>query len=249
LPADDKPRSRPIPQRLRCRAVFLDAGGVIVLPHRRLVAGALARVGVEIDPERVPPAHYRAVQRLDRDAEARRAPDAYLRELCLGLDVSRHRLRPALGALCELADRSACGEILWSEPTPHALATIAALRRAGIGVVVVTNSDGRAAENLRDAGIFETSEGSEAAVAAVIDSGVVGASKPDPMIFHAALQRAGVDAASAVHVGDMLSADVDGANRAGIAAVHLDPARACRANDHRHLRSLAGIWRHIAPAA
>ncbi len=83
----------------------------------------------------------------------------------------------------------------------------------------------------------------------MIDSAIVGASKPDPAIFRVALDCAGVDAAAALHVGDMLCADVDGAAQAGIPAVHLDPTRACRAHDHRHVRSLAGIWRHVAPAS
>jgi len=85
-------------------------------------------------------------------------------------------------------------------------------------------------------------------VDAVIDSTIVGASKPDQRIFRVALRHAGAQATAAVHVGDMLWADVDGASRAGIPAVHLDPARACRARQHRHVRSLAGIWRHVAPA-
>ena len=52
--------------RIACRAVFLDAGGVIVLPDRHLLAGALARVGIEIDPNAVPLAHYRALPAFDR---------------------------------------------------------------------------------------------------------------------------------------------------------------------------------------
>ena len=240
--------------RLRCRVVLLDAGGVIVLPHRRLIAQALLHAGVPIDPERVAPAHYQAVRRLDRDPQARQARDAYLRALCVALEVPRPRLASALGALATLADRSASGEILWSEPAPHALATITALQRAGIAVLIVTNSDGHAAENLRDAGICHAGSGERSArsgvpVAAVIDSAIVGASKPDPRIFGVALQCAGVDRAAGAHVGDMLSADIDGAARAGILAIHLDPARACRGRDHRHIRSLAGIWRHVAPPA
>ncbi len=48
-----------------------------------------------------------------------------------------------------------------------------------------------------------------------------------------------------VHVGDRVVTDVDGAHAAGIAPVHLDPYRLCRASDHRHVRTLAGLWRHL----
>lgn len=56
--------------RIACRAVFLDAGGVIVLPDRHLLADALARVGIDVDPSAVPQAHYRAVRALDLAARA-----------------------------------------------------------------------------------------------------------------------------------------------------------------------------------
>jgi putative hydrolase of the HAD superfamily len=230
--------------------VLLDAGGVIVLPHRGLVREALARAGVEIEAAAVPRAHYRAVRLLDRDPNARARPDAYIHALCAALEVPTGRVPDAVRALSKLADRDRSGVVLWSEPAPHAMRTIAALRRAGTQVLIVTNSDGHAAENLREAGICRTGEGGGpgAVVSAVIDSGLVGSAKPDAAIFRAALRRARTGPESAVHVGDMLSADVAGARGAGITPVHLDPDRRCRAADHRHVRSLHGIWRHVEPA-
>jgi HAD superfamily hydrolase (TIGR01509 family) len=223
--------------RTPCRAVFLDAGGVIVLPHRDLIAAALRRIGIEIDPTAVPHAHYRAVRAFDR---AGASDPTYVRAFPSELGIETGRTGDALDALAELADRSRSGQILWSEPTPGALATIAALRRRGLPVVIVTNSDGHAEANLRDCGIPDD--------VPVIDSEVVGASKPDARIFEAALARAGtgVRATDVVHVGDTLSADVAGARAVGITPIHFDPLRACRARDHRHIRTLPGLWRHVA---
>jgi putative hydrolase of the HAD superfamily len=45
---------------------------------------------------------------------------------------------------------------------------------------------------------------------------VVGAAKPEPLIFQTALAAAGCAAAAAVHVGDSVAYDVEGARRAGI---------------------------------
>jgi putative hydrolase of the HAD superfamily len=234
---------------IRCQAVFLDAGGVLVLPHRSLVAEALARAGVEIDPGTVPGAHYRAVRWLDSDPERGRGPDAYLRALTKALAVSERRQAAAVRALAQLADRKRSGEILWSEPTPHAARTLAALERAAIRVIVVTNSDGHAAENLRDAGICQSTPGTAATVTAVIDSALVGSAKPDTGIFTAALRRADVTPTSVVHVGDSLRSDIDGARAAGIPPIHFDPDGACASAEHRHIRALHGIWRHVvAPA-
>ncbi len=60
---------------------------------------------------------------------------------------------------------------------------------------------------------------------AVIVSGEVGVAKPDPKVFNLALDRLGVKAAHAWHVGDSLKADVSGANAAGIASVWINRYR------------------------
>ena len=49
-----------------------------------------------------------------------------------------------------------------------------------------------------------------------VSSADVGASKPDPKMFHTVLSRAGVGANQAVHIGDHLSDDILGANNAGM---------------------------------
>jgi putative hydrolase of the HAD superfamily len=228
-------------RRIFSRAVFLDAGGVIVLPHRQLVADALGRAAIEIRPERVPHAHYAAVTQLDRNPEMITSQDAYFKAFATDLGVAPERVPDAIQALLVLADRDRSGEILWSEPAPGALAAMASLARAGVPVVIVSNSDGRGRQNLRDAGICEVGRD----VTALIDSTVVGSSKPDPGIFRAALGAVGVDASAVVHVGDTLAADVAGALAAGITPIHVDPGRSCRARDHRHITSLAGLGRHV----
>ena len=237
------------PARIPCRAVFLDAGGVIVLPDRHLVADALARIGVTVDPSIVPLAHYRAVRALDRAAASPTPPARHPPHdrpdpdrLCAGPTapawIVPGRAAEALASWEALADRSRSGVVLWREPTPGAIGAIPALQRAGPAVVIVTNSDGHGEENLRDSGFDGVP---------VIDSTVVGAAKPDPRIFEIALARAGATAAHTVHVGDSLANDVAGARVAGITPIHFDPLRACRATDHRHVRTLAGVSRHVRP--
>jgi HAD superfamily hydrolase (TIGR01509 family) len=209
-----------------------------VLPDRRLVQEALARAGVEIDPAVVPRAHYDAVRALDGD-HVPRGRDPWAAALCAALGAP---CGDAVASLQAMADRRRSGRVLWSEPTPGAVEAIVALRQAGFAVVIVTNSDGHAAENLRDAGLLAATGLDESAV---IDSVVVGSAKPDTGIFEAALERSGVPASDALHVGDMLSTDIRGASDAGITPVHLDPYRRCRSRTHRHVRSMAGIFRHV----
>ncbi len=80
-------------------------------------------------------------------------------------------------------------------------------------------------------------------VGVVIDSAVVGVAKPDPAIFHIALNALQVPPdGNVVHVGDSLRYDVAGALAAGLQPVHLDPYEFCPEPDsHPHIRRLADL--------
>lgn len=52
-----------------------------------------------------------------------------------------------------------------------------------------------------------------------------GAEKPSPAVFALAMRRAGCEASEAVHVGDSIEADVEGARRCGIAPVWINRRR------------------------
>jgi HAD superfamily hydrolase (TIGR01549 family) len=68
-------------------------------------------------------------------------------------------------------------------------------------------------------------------VDAVVVSGDEGISKPDPRIFHIALERLSAAAGEAVMFGDSWTADIVGAARAGIRAVWFNPRRKPRPAD------------------
>jgi putative hydrolase of the HAD superfamily len=59
----------------------------------------------------------------------------------------------------------------------------------------------------------------------VIDSSVVGISKPDARIFALGLLAAGAAPAETVYIGDSYFVDVVGARQAGLGAVLFDPGR------------------------
>ena len=52
----------------------------------------------------------------------------------------------------------------------------------------------------------------------------IGIAKPDARLFHEALQRGGVNAEAAVHIGDHPGDDIAGAQEAGLRAVWFNPA-------------------------
>jgi putative hydrolase of the HAD superfamily len=92
--------------------------------------------------------------------------------------------------------------------------SLARLRQAGLKLGVVSNSDGRVEQALAAAGLREYFD-------VVIDSALVGVEKPDPRIFHAALEALGVAPEEALYVGDLYEIDVLGARAAGMEAVLL----------------------------
>ncbi len=71
----------------------------------------------------------------------------------------------------------------------------------------------------------------------VVISEAVGTSKPDPRIFHVALERLGVHARETVMVGDSLRSDIEGAEAAGIRSVWLDRRGEARADETRAVLS------------
>ncbi|MDP6822817.1 MAG: HAD family hydrolase [Dehalococcoidia bacterium] len=95
------------------------------------------------------------------------------------------------------------------------LSVLEMLRSTGYIVGVVTNMS-RPGEDVAE------SMGFHGNVDFTLSSMDVGASKPDPRMFRAALTRAGVEPGEAVHVGDQLETDIDGARAVGINPILID---------------------------
>jgi len=96
--------------------------------------------------------------------------------------------------------------------------TLEALRSRGYGLGLITNR-----QNVeRFYQILEAME-LHPYFDVVLASGEVGVTKPEPGIFYAALDQAGVSAEHAIYVGDNYWADVVGAQRAGVTPVLFDP--------------------------
>ncbi len=102
---------------------------------------------------------------------------------------------------------------------PEVPATLAALKERGLGLDVISNFDSRLHRILAGLGIADHFD-------AVFVSSAVGHAKPDPRIFQAALQKHGLDAAQAAHIGDSESNDVRGASSVGLKAILVD--RSCQ---------------------
>jgi putative hydrolase of the HAD superfamily len=75
----------------------------------------------------------------------------------------------------------------------------------------------------------------------LIDSHLVGCSKPDKAIFQLAVDQLGLAPADAAYVGDSYGYDVIGAQRAGLIPILLDRLGAYKEVDVTRIRSLAEL--------
>jgi len=80
----------------------------------------------------------------------------------------------------------------------------------------------------------------------VVNSQEVGANKPEPPIFLSALEKAGVEASEAVHVGDQYALDVLGARGVGITPVLIDRYDiAPEVDDCPRIRTLPELFQYL----
>jgi putative hydrolase of the HAD superfamily len=219
-------------------AVLLDLGGVFYLPDHERVLTALARVDLAIERERLDEAHYRGIAAIDdfRDGD-RSVWHAYNRAYAQMCGVAPDDLAGAAEVL--LAEFDAGGA--WTRVIPGSVDALRALHDLGVGLAVVSNADGTVEEQLRRDEICQVGAGPGVPVEAILDSSVVGVSKPDPAIFRLALDALGVDAAHAIHVGDTPAADVEGAWAAGVSPVLVDPYGLHHSVECAHVTSLSEV--------
>jgi putative hydrolase of the HAD superfamily len=102
------------------------------------------------------------------------------------------------------------------ELLPGVAEALAQLRTDGRRLALVSEMDGRAHSVLEDLGLAPYFE-------FVVLATRSDAHKPDGSLFAVALATAQLDSKSVVHVGDDVANDVEGALRAGITPVLLDP--------------------------
>jgi len=216
-------------------AVLLDVGGVFALPHPDMVRAAL---GVDFDEEGAARSHYAGGAAID--GLGRGEWSAYFTAYALEAGVRAAGLRVVLPALRD-AFRDPDDVDVWSLFVPTAVDALERLRQTGVALAVVSNSDGTVERLLRDNGVCQVGEGAGTCVSVVVDSGAVGSEKPEPGIFTHALDVLGVEPDRAVHVGDMVHADVVGARAAGVRPLHLDPYAFCPLDDHEHVTSLDDV--------
>ncbi len=114
---------------------------------------------------------------------------------------------------------------------PDTLPALTKLQEQGIELGIISNFDSRLFAVMRGLGIAQSFD-------TVTISSLAHAAKPSPKIFQQALEKHAVDPEEAMHVGDSLSDDVEGATKAGLQAVLLDRQGRYPATGVKTIRSL-----------
>ncbi len=194
------------------RAVLFDAGNTLLfLDHARIASGLGTSLGIPLTAEALTAGAAEAARAMEgASGPDRERADIYLETLFRLAGVPGDRM----GEVRESLTRMHQERHLWCSIASDTRDALDRLRRAGLRLGVVSNSDGRVEAALEASGLRDYFD-------VVVDSALVGAEKPDPAIFRAALTALDLQPEEAVYVGDLYTVDVVGARAAGIDAVLL----------------------------
>jgi HAD superfamily hydrolase (TIGR01549 family) len=211
---------------MEVRGVFFDAGETLVYPHPSFVelfAEVLWEQGHRVDPGDLQDLVHASSERFN---------DLMRSETALNWSTSPERSR----TLWDIVYRMFLGETDIPETEhprlvhalyerfrsvasyrlyPDVLPTLERLSKAGLTLGLISNFEDWLEQ------LLETLEVSPFLDVSVI-SGIEGVEKPDTRIFEIALERAGLDAAGSVYVGDNPIFDSEPAREAGMIPVLID---------------------------
>jgi putative hydrolase of the HAD superfamily len=227
---------------LDINTLFLDAGGVLCHPSWQRVSRALATEGVSVSSAALAAAEPRAKRDVDKAGVIRATTDSTRGWLYFDkvLEHAGVPLCDATAAALAMMRAYHTTENLWEEVPADVVPALQRLRALGLTLVVVSNANGRLKHLFDRLGLTPYFD-------VVVDSYDWNVEKPDPRLFHIALEQSGGEAASTAHVGDLFHIDVAGARAAGLRegvlldAVGLYPDADCRRI--RRLDELANVIR------
>ncbi|GLY18061.1 hypothetical protein Kisp01_50750 [Kineosporia sp. NBRC 101677] len=202
-------------------AILFDAGGVLVTPSPEGLAPVVARFGGSSEREVHQKAHFAGAHAMDHArADGDKSDwEAYARAYLRTTGVAEERHEEALEAFFE-----GFNQTMWREPVPDAARTLLSLEERGVPIGIVSNAEGQVEGDLAMLGICGVDTPGAARVVCVVDSHVVGVSKPDPAIFLHALDALGLPASPRIaYVGDTVFYDVRAATAAGLTPLLHDP--------------------------
>jgi putative hydrolase of the HAD superfamily len=193
------------------KALLFDFGNTLAFLDYDALVEEFRHVLPDLDAGALERAEYIGRQELDRYMLSTPQPDLdtayklYFRAWMLAAGFPASRIEWCGERFSALNQ----AESLWRVVRPGILDHLEDFRRAGFKLGVVSNAMGNIEADAARYGLadfFDT----------IVDSHVVGVAKPDPRIFHIALERLRVTPGEALFAGDLYTVDMVGAQKAGI---------------------------------
>ena len=204
-----------------CDAVLLDAAGTLIKPRKPVgetYAEIAARYGAELEPGRLMQAFVEVFRNMPDLAfkwatkgELGRLERDWWRTLVQRVVARTSCVVDDFDAFFDTLYRHYAAGEAW-RVYPDVEPVLDGLRARGCKLAVVSNFDSRLPGILEALGIASRLD-------AIVYSTRAGSAKPDAAIFMRALGTLGVPPERAVHVGDNLEADYEGAAGAGLSAL------------------------------
>lgn len=195
------------------RAIFFDFGGTLDspgVPWRERFYSCYVRAGIHVPFERFTEAFYRADDSLVAECPSRMDLE----------EVVHEQVRRVFNEL-GIRDWIAQGEVarLFLDESLRQIRRnieILSRMRQRFRIGIISNNYGNLEAICRQTGLIHVAD-------VMVDSRILGAQKPSPAIFMAALKAMGAEPFEAVMVGDSLHRDVKGARAVGMHPVWLVP--------------------------
>lgn len=219
-------------------ALLFDFGGTLAFLDFGLLASELSRPGRTLDARLLEEAEYEGRAALDRrlladpKSDVGEAYDGFMRAWMGAAGIAEEELPQIRQRLRELHEK----ETLWRVVRPGTFEALERMKSAGLKLGVVSNADGRVEADARRFGLARYFD-------VIIDSEVVGVSKPDPRIFHIALERLEVAPEETLYTGDIYSIDMVGARAAGITGKLIDCLDRYHWVEHARIRHIGELHR------
>ncbi len=202
----------------RFDALLFDAGGVLVLPDPLVIGPLLAHYGGDTSIDVHRRAHYAGMKAKSDRSEPEGSWGAYDDAYVAAVDVDPADREEAAFVLGRTRS-----PWLWRWTIPESRSALEMLAAAGVPMGVVSNASGQIEATLQRE-ICQVGPGAHVEMRCIVDSHVVGVTKPDPAIFdHAMPYFAEFERSRIAYVGDSVTMDVGAARAAGLHPVLLDP--------------------------
>jgi putative hydrolase of the HAD superfamily len=223
----------------KVKALLFDFGGTLAFLDFDLLAREFSREGRKLDALALEHAEYAGREAIDRHLMGGNKPadngayEQFFRGWMAAAGIPDEEFAECASRFGAIHREAS----LWRVVRPGTFEALEDFKSAGYKLAIVSNAEGQVAADAKRHGLARYFD-------VIIDSHIVGVAKPDPRIFHIALERLGVGADEAKFTGDIYSIDVEGARAAGLESRLVDQHQRYSWVKHekiRHIRELHRI--------